>query len=74
MKYMCLVYNPPEDLNRTAADFEAGLPEYQAFTEEARARKAYVDAAALASAHSATTIRVRDEQQLITDGRLSDAG
>ena len=68
MRYMCLIYSPSEDLGRTAEEFAAGLPAYIAFTDEARARKAYVDAAALADTTSATTVRVRDGQRVITDG------
>lgn len=68
MRYMCLIYNPADEAATAPEALAAALPAYHAFTEEARARKAYVDAAALANPTSATTVHALPGKHSITDG------
>ncbi len=72
MQYMLLVYVPDSDREPAPAEISAMLADYGAFNERLEARKAYVDGSQLAPATSATTVRVRDGRNVITDGPFAE--
>lgn len=70
MKYMFLIYVDESDPR------SGGSPEdmagHVALAREAIAHKAYVTCDALSQTQSATTVRVRDSEALITDGPFAE--
>ena len=70
MLYMFLLHWNEENPALTPGE---AIREHFAFTEEARARGAYVFSEALGGAAAATTVRVRDGKTMITDGPFSEA-
>jgi len=72
VQYMLLIYTPQSDREPAAADIQAMMAEYGAFTDGIRASNTMVDGAQLAPATSATTVRVRDGNRLITDGPFAE--
>jgi hypothetical protein len=72
MQYMLLIYHPDFDGEPTPADIASMRADYGAFNERLHARKAYVDGSRLAPATSATTVRVRDGNRVITDGPFAE--
>ena len=71
MKYMLLIYGQPGP-EPTPEEWAAAMPAWEAFSEGLRARKALVDAAPLAPATSATTLRIRDGKRVVTDGPFAE--
>jgi hypothetical protein len=73
MQYMLLIYND-EAAWQTMSEEERGrmLNEYFAYSDELRAAGAYVAADALQPTADATTVRVRDGEQLVTDGPFAE--
>jgi hypothetical protein len=69
---MLLIYVPESDREPAAAEMDAMRAEYRAFSERLQARNAYVDGSELAPASSATTVRIRDGQRVITDGPFAE--
>ena len=73
MQYMCLIYNdeqarlglPQEERGETIAAYET-------FTNEIRASGHMVGGDALHPATTATTVRVRDGETLVTDGPFAE--
>ncbi|MBV8750631.1 MAG: YciI family protein [Candidatus Eremiobacteraeota bacterium] len=72
MKYMLLIYSPPQEREPTPEEWAESMPAWEAYGNALRARNAYVDAAPLAGVNSATTVRVRDGQRLVTDGPFAE--
>ncbi len=70
MLYMFLLHWNQEN---PAVTPEEAIREHFAFTEEARARGAYVFSEALGGTAAATTVRVRDGKTMITDGPFAEA-
>jgi hypothetical protein len=69
MKYLCLIYENEKNWeNLPAADSEAVMNEYFAFTEEIRKNGKLVAAEALQPTPTATTVRVRNGKVSTTDG------
>lgn len=72
MRYLLLIYTeepaeaPPDDV--AAAEFAA----YGAFTQEVRDRGIFEAGEALHSTATATTVRVRDDQTIATDGPFAE--
>jgi hypothetical protein len=69
---MLLIYHGDPDREPTPAQIASMAADYGAFNEGLHARKAYVDGSRLAPATSATTVRVRDGRNLITDGPFAE--
>lgn len=71
MRYMLLIYDcdRPE---RGDPRFEGALARVNAFTEECRRRGVFVAGDPLHPVSTATTVRVRDDQTLITDGPFAE--
>ena len=72
MQYMLLVYVPASDREPAPAEIQSMLADYGAFNERLQSRNAYVDGSRLAPAASATTVRVRDGNRVITDGPFAE--
>ena len=73
MQYMCLIYDAestwdamPEDERNTV------FGEYMAFTESIRSSGNYVAGDALQPTNTATTVRVRNGETLVTDGPFAE--
>ena len=73
MQYMLLIYN---DENAWAAlsdaERESIVGDYLAFTGEIRESGNYVDGAPLHPTSTATAVRVRDGETLVTDGPFAE--
>lgn len=71
MRYMLLIYgcNRPEPGD---PDFEEALSRINAFADECRRRGVYEAGDPLKSVETATTVRVRDGQPLMTDGPFAE--
>jgi len=73
MQFMLLIYDD-EQIPQTMSEEErnAFMGEYFAYTEELRQAGAYVAGDALQAIETATTVRVRDAEQLLTDGPFAE--
>jgi hypothetical protein len=73
MQYMLLIYDDPAVLGRMSEEeSRAFMGEYMSFTENLRSAGAIVDANRLESADTATLVRVRDGERLVTDGPFAE--
>lgn len=72
MKYMILIYSPPMEREPTPEEWAASMPAWEAFGQGLRDHNAYVDAAPLAPTASATTVRIRDGNRVVTDGPFAE--
>jgi hypothetical protein len=72
MQYMLLIYNDPQAQPSTEAEGKAVHGEYITYTEGIRKRGAMVDGSALARPTSATTVRVREGNRVVTDGPFAE--
>jgi hypothetical protein len=73
MKYLLLIYtNEAEAAKMTKEEQEAEYTAYMEFGEHIRGRGIYVSGEALHPVSSATTVRVRDGKQIITDGPFAE--
>jgi hypothetical protein len=71
MQYMCLIY-APVGLDLTTEQSEALHAEYGKFTQEVRGAGVMVDGAPLEPPETATTVRVRGGERLVTDGPFAE--
>jgi hypothetical protein len=73
MQYMMLIYDD-EKLWASMSEEERGrvFQEYGTYTQELRDKCAYVDGDPLQPTSTATTVRVRDGEQLTTDGPFAE--
>ena len=72
MRYMLLLYGCDERPRPGEPGFEQALARVNAFVEECRRRGAFVGGQPLRSESTATTVRVRDGQPLLTDGPAAE--
>jgi hypothetical protein len=73
MQYMLLIYDDQEAWQSfTDEERAAGMEAYNAFTQEVRDAGAFVAADALQPTETATTVRVRDGERLLTDGPFAE--
>jgi hypothetical protein len=74
MQYLLLIYND-EQAWAALADAERSpiVREYFALTDELRADGAYVAAAPLQPTSTASTVRVRDGERVVTDGPFTES-
>ena len=71
MRYLLLIYtNETADATATQAEQDAIMAEYMAFGEFAKAQ--IVGGEALLPTASATTVRMRDSEMLISDGPFAE--
>jgi hypothetical protein len=72
MQYMLLIYADPQAQPSTEAEGDALYGEYAAYTEDIQKRGAMVGGSALARPTSATTVRVRNGNRVVTDGPFAE--
>jgi hypothetical protein len=73
MRYLLLIYTPESvERNMPKEEMDAYMGGYFAFTKETRDRNLFVGGEALQSVSTATTVRVRDGQTVITDGPFAE--
>jgi hypothetical protein len=73
MHYMLLIYDDEQAWARMPeAERSAIVEEYFAVTHELRNRGVYVGGAPLQPTSAATSVRVRDGEQLVTDGPFAE--
>jgi hypothetical protein len=70
-QYMLLIYSPT-DVERTPEQLEAEMPKWFSYSEELAASGAMVAGDALQPVDSATTVRVREGETVISDGPFAE--
>jgi hypothetical protein len=70
-QYMLLIYSPT-DARPTPEQMEAEMPRWLAYTQELQEAGAMVAGDALHPAQTATTVRVRDGETVISDGPFAE--
>jgi hypothetical protein len=71
MRYMLTIYGD-ESVRPTPEQGAAMLAEYGVFTEELHASSVFVAGEGLERTPTATTVRVRDGERVVTDGPFAD--
>lgn len=73
MKYMLLIYgNDAARVGMTPADYQSEMQAYFSYNEQLRSAGAYVAGDALQGINTATTVRLRHGQRLVTDGPFAE--
>ena len=73
MQFMLLIYDDEQVWQGMSEEERNGvMGEYFAYTEELRQAGAYVAGDALQPVETATTVRLRDGEQLLTDGPFAE--
>ena len=73
MKYLCLVYQDEAAIDAMSdADYDAIVRDVLEYREELRQSGHYITSAPLKSVRTATTIRVRNGQTIMTDGPFAE--
>ena len=73
MQYLLLIYDDERAWGaRSADERRAMMQEYRAYGDSLREAGAYVDGNALADTTEASTVSLRDGEQLVTDGPYAE--
>ena len=73
MKYMLLIYDNEQAWTRiTEAEQRKVYGEYMAFTEDIKASRNYLASSQLQPIGTATSVRVREGKELVTDGPFAE--
>jgi len=73
MRFLAIIYNDESNYaNATPADIGAIFEAHGKFGEESRAAGVFVGGEGLQGASTATTVRVRDGERLLTDGPYAE--
>ena len=73
MQYMLLIYNDEQAWARLSDEERNGfIREYFGLTNELREKGSYVNGAPLQPTATAITMRIRDDEQLVTDGPFAE--
>ena len=73
MKYMLLIYDNEQVWAKLSAPEQQRLfGEYMAFTESIRASGHYISGAPLQPIATATSVQIRNDKQLVTDGPFAE--
>ena len=72
MKYMLLMYADESKLPKTREAQQAAAPAWYALQQELKAAGVVVSNSGLASVANATTVRVRNDKTLTTDGPFAE--
>ena len=74
MRYLLLIYGPerPVDVEIPPEEMKAEMDAYTAFSTEVRERRVFQGGEALEPTQTATTVRVRDNDTLVTDGPFAE--
>lgn len=69
MRYMLVIYGNDEDWTKLSeAELGPTMAAHQSFTEDLQSAGAFVAAEALQPSSTVTTIRLKDDEPLLTDG------
>jgi hypothetical protein len=73
MKYLCLIYDEEKTFaTMPKSQLDALMGEYRAFGESIRKSGHYVNGSQLATARTASTVRVRNGKMSVTDGPFAE--
>jgi hypothetical protein len=73
MRYMLLIYSDPAtDPQPGTQEFEQQMKEYYAFTKQVQDGGAYLAGEALKDVQTATTVRIRNGNRMVTDGPFAE--
>lgn len=73
MKYLLLIYGTEGDaMDASTEEFDDVLKAYRSFTDEIDARGIHLGSHALQPTTTATTVRVQDDETLVTDGPFAE--
>jgi len=72
MKYMLLMYANESDVPNTPERIQAAAPAWYALGKDAEAAGVLVSSSGLSPVANATTVRVRDDKTLVTDGPFAE--
>ena len=73
MKYMLLIYDQEQNwLKLTDAERSALYADYMKLTQDLKDNGNYVSSSQLHSTASATSVRIRNDEQLVTDGPFAE--
>ena len=73
MKYMLLIYDQEQAWNKLSENERGKIyGEYRQLMEELRSKGQYLDGSQLHPTTAASSVRVRDEKQLVTDGPFAE--
>jgi hypothetical protein len=73
MKYLLLIYDREQDWNKLSEAEQGKMyAEYMKFSQDIRESGNYVTGAQLHPVASATSVRIRDNEQLVTDGPFAE--
>jgi hypothetical protein len=73
MKYMLLIYDSEQDwLNLSEAEHQQIYGEYRQFTEQIQASGQFLAGSQLQPISTATSVRLRDGKELVTDGPFAE--
>src|SRR5206468_12677656 len=73
MKYMRLIYDSEHGWERfSEADRKAGMGEYRQFSQQISASGQMLGGSQLQPIATATSVRIRDDKQLLTDGPFAE--
>ena len=73
MKYMLLDYHDKQSIaSHSESERQVVYSEYRQLREEIQAKKQFVDGSQLTPSSTATCVRVRDGEPLITDGPFAE--
>jgi hypothetical protein len=73
MKFMLLIYqNEPRWAAISEAEKQSIYGEYRKLREQIQASKQFIDGSQLEATTTATSIRIRDGEELVTDGPFAE--
>ena len=72
MRYLALIYTPESEQPPNEADARQIMAEYGAFTQEIRDKGVFLGGEALQPSATATTVRVRKGDRMVTDGPFAE--
>jgi len=72
MKYALLIYSTPETRHELSPELDGAHDEWVAFYEATKAAGVYVAAEGLGHAQAAITVRMSEDQLLLTDGPFAE--
>lgn len=72
MQYMLLIYSEKSDAQPSPEEQKAVMGAYFAFNDELQKAGAFIAGDALQPTETATTVRVRSEKALVTDGPFAE--
>jgi hypothetical protein len=73
MEYMLLIYSDEQEWARLSDDERKPIiREYYALTNELRDQGIYISGAPLKPTTAASTVRIRDDERLVTDGPFAE--